>query len=237
MLTLAAALLLASSARAQTLSEAGAEAARITAEAPRSSCPDGREQYERRFQLYLRPAGNGPSQSVYFLYKSCYEHGERGQEGPGTVRTYEPKEGGWKLTLTLYEGNGYADVRLWRGEQYLGRLGAIRNEAAAANQFVRIDRVLGGDAELRGVPIEPVDRFPQLALCEEQFNRNYQPSRNAYLMMLTDEQAYYYYEDCDICAAVDWCDLKTGRFGTVRAAHSVSCSDIAPKGNVLIGCR
>lgn len=48
------------------------------------------------------------------------------------------------------------------------------------------------------------------------------------LVLQTSKEAYYYYEDCDICAEIDKCDLKTGAVKRVVAAHSAGCSDIAP---------
>ena len=46
------------------------------------------------------------------------------------------------------------------------------------------------------------------------------------LMLLTETHAYYYSEDCDICASLDMCDLKTHKVYNVISAHSVSCSDL-----------
>jgi hypothetical protein len=50
--------------------------------------------------------------------------------------------------------------------------------------------------------------------------------RGVELMMLTATTAYYYSEDCDICASLDACDLKTHVVRNVITAHSVSCSDL-----------
>ncbi len=47
------------------------------------------------------------------------------------------------------------------------------------------------------------------------------------LVLQTKKEAFYYYEDCDICAEIDKCDLKTGVVSRVVAAHSADCSDIA----------
>jgi|GEM_PF-2085040 len=47
------------------------------------------------------------------------------------------------------------------------------------------------------------------------------------LVLQTNKEAFYYYEDCDICAEIDKCDLKTGAVSRVVAAHSADCSDIA----------
>ena len=47
------------------------------------------------------------------------------------------------------------------------------------------------------------------------------------LVLQTKNEAFYYYEDCDICAEIDKCDLNTGAVSRVVAAHSADCSDIA----------
>lgn len=49
------------------------------------------------------------------------------------------------------------------------------------------------------------------------------------LVLLTTSAAYFYHEDCDICAAVDKCDLKTGVVTDFKTAHSVDCSDLRPE--------
>lgn len=48
------------------------------------------------------------------------------------------------------------------------------------------------------------------------------------LVLLTTTDAYFYHEDCDICAAVLRCELKTGKLTDYKVAHSVDCSDLAP---------
>ena len=48
------------------------------------------------------------------------------------------------------------------------------------------------------------------------------------LVLRTENEAYYYHQDCDICAAVDKCDLKTSKVSNVISAHSITCQDLAP---------
>lgn len=48
------------------------------------------------------------------------------------------------------------------------------------------------------------------------------------LVLLTTTDAYFYHEDCDICAEVTRCSLKDGALSTFKAAHSVDCGDLAP---------
>ena len=48
------------------------------------------------------------------------------------------------------------------------------------------------------------------------------------LVLLTTTDAFFYHEDCDICAAVERCSLKDGSLSTFKTAHSVDCRDLAP---------
>lgn len=48
------------------------------------------------------------------------------------------------------------------------------------------------------------------------------------LVLLTTTDAFFYHEDCDICAAVERCSLKDGSLSTLKTAHSVDCRDLAP---------
>jgi len=47
------------------------------------------------------------------------------------------------------------------------------------------------------------------------------------LVLLTTTDAFFYHEDCDICAAVERCSLKDGKVTTYKAAHSVDCGDLS----------
>jgi hypothetical protein len=46
------------------------------------------------------------------------------------------------------------------------------------------------------------------------------------LVLLTKTAAFYYHEDCDICAEVTRCELSTGALSSAKAAHSVDCADM-----------
>lgn len=48
------------------------------------------------------------------------------------------------------------------------------------------------------------------------------------LVLLTTTDAFFYHEDCDICAAVERCSLKDGSLTNFKTAHSVDCGDLAP---------
>ena len=58
------------------------------------------------------------------------------------------------------------------------------------------------------------------------------------LVMQTETNAYYYYNDCDICAEIDRCDLKTGEVRRLVAAHWADCGDLPknPAGLVYTAC-
>lgn len=54
-------------------------------------------------------------------------------------------------------------------------------------------------------------------------------SRGRYsLVLLTTTDAFFYHEDCDICAAVERCSLKDGSLSNFKTAHGVGCDDMAP---------
>jgi hypothetical protein len=46
------------------------------------------------------------------------------------------------------------------------------------------------------------------------------------LVLLTKTSAFYYHEDCDICAEITKCELGTGALSSVAVAHVLDCSDI-----------
>ena len=48
------------------------------------------------------------------------------------------------------------------------------------------------------------------------------------LVLMTTTDAFFYHEDCDICAAVERCSLKDGSLSTFKTAHGVGCGDLAP---------
>lgn len=48
------------------------------------------------------------------------------------------------------------------------------------------------------------------------------------LVLLTTTDAFFYHEDCDICAAIERCSLKDGSISNLVTAHSADCGDLAP---------
>ncbi len=57
------------------------------------------------------------------------------------------------------------------------------------------------------------------------------PSYGTALVLLTRTAAYYYHQDCDICAELTKCELATGRLTGARRAHAIDCSDLKPLEN------
>lgn len=47
------------------------------------------------------------------------------------------------------------------------------------------------------------------------------------LVLLTKTAAYYYHEDCDICAEITRCELSTGALSSHAIAHMLDCRDLA----------
>lgn len=94
----------------------------------------------------------------------------------------------------------------------------------------------------RCTPAQADAAYADLKRCEDSVKKAYGVSlrdfkgnlatgfgRGGYnLVLLTTTDAYFYHEDCDICAAVDKCSLKDGVLTDYKTAHSVDCSDLAP---------
>jgi hypothetical protein len=102
-------------------------------------------------------------------------------------------------------------------------------------------------------PAQADEAYTALRRCDESFKKafgagvldargaatkgfNYSPSMS--LVLLTTTDAYFYHNDCDICAAVEKCSLKDGAITNFKTAHSVDCRDLAPeiakKGAVVV---
>lgn len=193
-----------------------------------NSCADAKDQLERRFQLEIH--GN-KTQSVSFVYAGCREEGRNDYLPPYTERSYKSDKGDYVLVIVTNEGEAQSEVLLWSegAKEWIGRFGSIANAKLASGEWVDSLKVLKTPAELRGVELTMLERFPQLKTCEESFNKNHANDgylRNPELLLVTEDAAYYVYEDCDICSAIDSCDLKTGRLTTVKTAHMLSCSDV-----------
>ena len=159
-------------------------------------------------------------------------------EASYTERTYTG-QGGYALTLVTTPGSDRSEILLSKDKGWIGNFGSALNAQLASGGSVHLGLAvikeaagpLKAAAVLRSVTPLPT------AACDAAMSK-YAPG--ASLMLLTTTQAFYYHEDCDICAQVDRCDLKTSQVGTLLTAHSIRCEDLAPyvRGQVVVkACR
>lgn len=215
-----------------------AAATRTSLPAAPASCDDAKE-LETPFTLDFTPVDGGPKVSLRFTYAGCSWTPRNDYLPPYTERDYSAP-GGYGLTLLTNDGEGRSEVLYSKGSAWLGRFGTQDNSALTSGNPVSIT-VTEGRAVLRDAA-KPL--YPQLKACESadwSAAALSAPRRDAdgglptgysgpvpSLVLLTKTAAYYYHEDCDICAAVTRCDLSTGALSSVIAAHSVDCSDMKP---------
>ena len=227
------------------LAEGRASAAAAAAKAPKS-CPDARE-LETPFEATLVSA-DGSSRTIPFAYAGCREEGRNDYLPPYTERDYEGPDG-YGLTVLTDEGADSSEVLLSRGGDWAGNFGKIANaDLLSGNPVPAGDAAVEDGDAARKVAVSLRDAakpiYPQTAACDAAIGKEVGSSpRDAQgrlslgfspfgsgpsLALLTASDAYYYHEDCDICAALDRCDLKTGAVSNAITAHSVDCSDMAP---------
>jgi hypothetical protein len=91
-------------------------------------------------------------------------------------------------------------------------------------------------------PVQIDDAYAALPRCEASLKKAFGASVRDFkgglskgftregmsLVLLTTTDAFFYHEDCDICAAVERCSLKDGSLTTLKTAHSADCRDLAP---------
>lgn len=182
------------------------------------SCEPGKE-LETAFTLSV-PDGD----TVPLSYAGCTEEGSNDYLSGYTERHYTGT-GGYGMTLVTEHGDGAypkpdedksSDVLISKGKDWVGRLGIVANAAIVSGRAVAADgyMIRAGNAPR-----------PSTAACEAKLPKPvYGPVE---LWLLTKTQAFYYHEDCDICAELDSCDLETGAIKEELVAHSVSCEDLA----------
>jgi len=217
---------------------AGASAAKVPA-----ACPDAKE-LETAFDVRLVDS-LGRATDLRFEYADCSEEPRNDYLPPYTERSYKGPDS-YALTIVTDEGKPGSDVLLSRANVWVGRFGYHENA-----RLVSGERLAGGEvvvakgrdqikyqASLRAAS----GTFARTRVCDEGVRRLVgSAARDADgrvstgfgrggpgLVLLTAAKAYYYHEDCDICAELDECDLDTGATRAVITAHGVSCSDIAP---------
>jgi hypothetical protein len=244
-------LLLAVSASAQDLDTAVAQAKTAVAASrvqaakaadaarPPSSCADAKE-LETSFEMTIAFAG-GRKVEQKFAYAGCREEGRNDYLPPYTERSYKGQDG-YALTIVTEDGRAESEVLLSKGADWVGRFGGIANAKLVSGDVLSTGAVelkdTKGAADLRNAA---VPLYPQLKACEAAMTKELgaalrdsagKPytgySRNPALVLLTTMDAYYYHEDCDICAEVTKCSLQSAAVSSVITAHSVSCSDMAP---------
>lgn len=250
LLAAAFAALAAGSVRAQTddtaLSAAldGARAAVAASPAkPISSCADAKE-LETPFEVKITPADGSKPREVGFEYAGCEEVGRNDYQPAYTERSYKGADG-YGLTIVTNDGESSSEVLVSQGRDWVSRFGTVENEALVSGNpqtggVVGLNGGAKGDAEIRDAA-KPI--YPQLAACESASwsGPNGAPRRDASgkpetgygsngpsLVLLTKTAAYYYHQDCDICAEVTKCELSTGRMSSVAVAHSAGCDDVKP---------
>lgn len=232
-----------------------AGASKTAAKAAQSSCPGARE-LETAFELTVTPAYGAPA-AYRFEYAGCSQAERNDYLPPYTERSYESKDG-YSLVIVTNDGESASEVLLAKGKDWVGDERGVANAALASGDPVALAKddlkdaaFLAGKATLRDAA-RPL--YPQLARCEAAdwskeavgapvreggkpetgFSRG-GPS----LVLLTKTSAYYYHEDCDICAEITRCDLATGALSSVVRGHSAGCSDLKPFSTdaVFSACR
>ena len=240
-----------SAAGPETALSAALEEARAAVAAspakPITSCPDAQE-LETPFELTVSfPDGRNPLK-LSFKYAGCVQEGRNDYLKPYTERSYTGADG-YGLTIVTNDGEPRSDVLVSKGRDWVGQFGTIENEALISGNPLAAGTVgvKEGAVERKGKAVlrdsaKPL--YPQLMACEAadwSKATSGAPRRDASgkpgmgyngsvptLVLLTKTAAYYYHEDCDICAGVTKCDLATGLLSGTIAAHSVSCDDMKP---------
>lgn len=179
------------------------------------SCGEPGQALERAFVLKL--PGRAP---MTMIYDGCSWAGRNDYLSGYTERDYKGQDG-YELVIVTNHGDGAfvgedetkaSDVLVAKGKTWVAKLPGAPNAKL-----------------LSGAPVSVGDELvwtssPALAACEANLPKPvYGPNQ---LWLLTGSKAYYYRQDCDICAELDSCDLATGVVKSEITAHSVSCSDL-----------
>jgi len=209
-----------------------------------SSCEDAKE-LETTFEMKLTYPDGAKPLELRFQYAGCEEYPRNDYLPPYTERDYKGADG-YGLTIVTDDGSQVSEVLLSKGKDWLGKLGAPANASLASGDPVKVDvmdhedwRKLNARATLRNAAKPP---FARLKTCEDALSKEYKVSvRDASgapavgysgpgpsLVLLTATAAFYYHEDCDICAEVTKCDISTGKLTSAVTAHSVDCADMQP---------
>lgn len=221
-----------------------------------ASCADAKE-LETSYDVRLIDA-SGHKIDLRFEYAGCDEEPRNDYLPPYTERSYKAADG-YGLTITTNEGEEGSDVLLSRGTAWIGRFGYQKNAKVVSGEEIATNDVViaqGRDQVKYGAILRATyGVFAQTKICDEGIKKLAGSSPRGSdgkvstgfsrggpsLVLLNNAKAYYYHEDCDICAELDVCDLTTGATGAVITAHSVSCSDMNPyrqeRGEIYSACE
>jgi hypothetical protein len=213
------------------------------AKAP-TSCDDAKE-LETPLELTVTyPDGSLPL-FLRFEYAGCEWTPRNDYLPPYTERSYRADDG-YGLTIVTDDGRATSEVLLSKGSKWAGNFGGLSNAAIVSGDPVRVQltdhedhKMKLGAASLRNAA-KPL--YPELKACEAAdwslASGTGAPVRSSgrpdmgfsrggpSLVLLTKTAAYYYHEDCDICAELTKCELATGKLSSEIHAHMVGCSDM-----------
>jgi len=199
---------------------AAASAQKAPKAAKPASCSPAPE-LEVSFQLRVPKA----PEPVELKYAGCSEEDRDDLLSGYTERHYEGKDG-YALTLVTSHGDGAhaargedraSDVLVSKGSDWVARFGEVANAELLSGRVFQASGFSLSSAKTR---------TPSTFACEAKLPKAvYGPNQ---LWLLTKTKAYFYREDCDICAELDSCDLATQAVKAEIVSHSVSCADLEP---------
>lgn len=199
---------------------ASAAAAKPVASVPvkPESCGEPGLALETQSFLLSVPNAAAP---IPVTYAGCDQE-DRNDYLSGYTQRYYKGTGGYGVVLITNHGDGAypaanedqnSEILVSKGKDWVGRLGTLDNQAL----------ITGKAASADGYTLKAPK--PAVPACEAHLPKTVY--RDSELWLLTKTKAYYYHEDCDICAELDSCDVNTGVFKEEIVAHSVSCSDLS----------
>jgi hypothetical protein len=222
-----------------------------TAASSKPTTCDEAKELETALEITLTPAMGYPVSETRYEYVGCDWAPRNDYLPPYTTRSYLAQNG-VGLTVVTDEGSALSVVLLSEGTKWTSRVGVpsknmlVGNEALASGDPVSAAVVDAADGRIgRGSAVirnaaKPM--YPQLKACETaDWSRaaasaptraNGKPAVGwdgrgiTSLVLLTKTAAYYYHEDCDICAEVTRCELSNGLLSSAAVAHSVDCGDL-----------
>jgi hypothetical protein len=211
-----------------------------------SSCEDAKE-LETPLEFTLKYADGRNPLELRFEYAGCDWAPRNDYLPPYTEREYKAKDG-YGLTIVTDEGKSASEVLFSKDAKWVGNFGAYDNAAIVSGDPVVVNAAdhedsnkILGKATVRNAA-KPL--YPQLQGCEaadwSKASATGAPARTngkpatgydnyrgaPTLVLLTKTAAFYYHEDCDICAEVTRCDLTTHALTSAAVGHSVDCTDM-----------